>query len=462
MKKRYFIIGIAAAASLCMSMLSFAGTWALGTGDNAGRWWYDQGNGIYARNGWYWIDGNNDGIAENYYFDNEGWLVTSGLTPDQKTVNENGAQTENGIVLAKTLDSGADSYVVDGMGTLEPKVYDGIDFSTSNLGVSDMAIGSIMYPRSNTVTAQSILDRKQYYDTGTDSYWMDAAKQAAVDSFIAQWKAANISDGMSDDEKARAIYDWIVINVAYEDGAPNDQSSYGALIDRRCVCGGFTNAFMSLAKACGLDAKYLFTSNHAFNIVELDGKWYTVDATQKQYKDRSTTGVYYLHVRPEGVSTIDQEMSSTKQRYENRGNEIAKENARKEELAAEAVSAGNVLNVDDANLIPSVLEFLDANVIGRNGSQHMAMVLYTGGRELKEFDKLRFSYNGVSGELDDVIETLMIGRSVNGFVIGDTSSCNIVYKKNLREDGVTVYLTPWQDASGNLYVNLEFNVNPQR
>ena len=63
------------ALSMAMSSTAFAGTWKTGAGDNQNKWWYDNEDGSYANNGWYWIDGNNDGIAECYYFDSEGWRV---------------------------------------------------------------------------------------------------------------------------------------------------------------------------------------------------------------------------------------------------------------------------------------------------------------------------------------------------------------------------------------------------
>ena len=52
------------------------------------------------------------------------------------------------------LDSGDESFSVSGGGTLEAKTYEGIEFSLENLGVSSMAVGSILYPKANTVTAQ--------------------------------------------------------------------------------------------------------------------------------------------------------------------------------------------------------------------------------------------------------------------------------------------------------------------
>ena len=89
-------LGVTAAPVSGLAMTSYGGVWQQGTGENAGKWWYDEENGTYAANGWRWIDGNNDGIAENYCFDQNGWLYVSTTTPDQKTVNESGARVGSG------------------------------------------------------------------------------------------------------------------------------------------------------------------------------------------------------------------------------------------------------------------------------------------------------------------------------------------------------------------------------
>ena len=91
------ILCAAAAMAMLMAVPAQAGTWHLGTGANAGRYWYgDAAN--YLRSGWYWVDGNADGIAERYYFDNDGWLLVNGTAPDGATANENGAWVVNGVV----------------------------------------------------------------------------------------------------------------------------------------------------------------------------------------------------------------------------------------------------------------------------------------------------------------------------------------------------------------------------
>ena len=76
--------------------------WVKGESKNA--WWFDFGNGDYFKSSWQWIDGNQDGIAECYCFDENGWMYENTITPDGYTVNENGAWTINNVVQTKTSD----------------------------------------------------------------------------------------------------------------------------------------------------------------------------------------------------------------------------------------------------------------------------------------------------------------------------------------------------------------------
>ena len=72
-------------------------------GENKNAWWYDLGNGQYYKSSWQWIDGNHDGIAECYCFDENGWMFENTITPDRFTVNENGAWTVDNIVQTKSV-----------------------------------------------------------------------------------------------------------------------------------------------------------------------------------------------------------------------------------------------------------------------------------------------------------------------------------------------------------------------
>ncbi len=66
-------------------------------------WWYENEDGSYCKNGWFWLDGNEDGEAECYCFDNDGYaLVSLYNLPTSKAagydVNMDGAWVENGEV----------------------------------------------------------------------------------------------------------------------------------------------------------------------------------------------------------------------------------------------------------------------------------------------------------------------------------------------------------------------------
>ena len=105
MNKKNWIMKVFMTASLFIVLsanLVFASGWTKGISKNA--WWYDFGNGDYFKSSWQWIDGNQDGIAECYCFDENGWMYENTITPDGYTVNENGAWTINNIVQTKASD----------------------------------------------------------------------------------------------------------------------------------------------------------------------------------------------------------------------------------------------------------------------------------------------------------------------------------------------------------------------
>ena len=58
------------------SVVTFAGQWQQeGIG-----WKYQNDDSSYVTNGWQWIDGNQDGVAECYYFDANGYMLANTTT----------------------------------------------------------------------------------------------------------------------------------------------------------------------------------------------------------------------------------------------------------------------------------------------------------------------------------------------------------------------------------------------
>lgn len=100
MKKLYCTMAAALLLTALMQLTALAGTWE----STERGWWYDRGDGTYPALQWEWIDGNGDGIAECYYFDGEGYLLTRTVTPDGSKVNGNGCWTVYGKVQEKSAE----------------------------------------------------------------------------------------------------------------------------------------------------------------------------------------------------------------------------------------------------------------------------------------------------------------------------------------------------------------------
>ena len=100
MKKKTAFIGLVTGLCVLSSIPAFASGWQK---DTVG-WWYgtNENNTTWYNSGWQWVDGNNDGIAESYYFNSNGYIAVN-ATVDGYTVNNDGAWTVNGIVQTKQV-----------------------------------------------------------------------------------------------------------------------------------------------------------------------------------------------------------------------------------------------------------------------------------------------------------------------------------------------------------------------
>ena len=98
MRKLISAVVVTAALAISATMTALAGSW----GQQNGSWVYLNDAG-QLQTGWAWIDGNQDGIAESYYFDLNGCLSTSTTTPDGYTVNSDGAWVQDGSVQTKVI-----------------------------------------------------------------------------------------------------------------------------------------------------------------------------------------------------------------------------------------------------------------------------------------------------------------------------------------------------------------------
>ena len=119
---------------------------------------------------------------------------------------------------------------------------------------------------------------------------------------------AYVSDDMNDFEKVVAIYDYLSLNITYDDVAAASANSkdiskyrsftsYGALVDGVAVCDGIESAFAILCKIEGIECADIAGDGnggaHAWNKVKVYGKWYAVDVTWSHVRFNSE--LYVTH-----------------------------------------------------------------------------------------------------------------------------------------------------------------------
>ncbi len=131
-----------------------------------------------------------------------------------------------------------------------------------------------------------------YYDKSTHQKMTEATERAAQDIF------AKITPDMSEYDVVKLFHDEIVKKCVYDESAQNRSFAYGALVDGRATCSGYSKAFSYLCNKAGIENTCAFGNaggeGHMWNMVRLDGEWYELDTT---WDDTSSDGfenfIYY-------------------------------------------------------------------------------------------------------------------------------------------------------------------------
>ncbi|HQY60257.1 MAG TPA: transglutaminase domain-containing protein [Polyangiaceae bacterium] len=114
------------------------------------------------------------------------------------------------------------------------------------------------------------------------------ASPATLGAYIAQHEPTQ-------SERARAVHDWVADRIAYDgpayrEGRRTPQDAATVFRTRVGVCAGYARVFAEVAKAAGLEARYVVGTVrglgmrpdgelHAWNAVKIDGAWALVDTT---------------------------------------------------------------------------------------------------------------------------------------------------------------------------------------
>lgn len=111
----------------------------------------------------------------------------------------------------------------------------------------------------------------------------------------------------TDLECLEAAFLFLVQNVSYVDGSPDNQNICSALLNHKSVCAGYSRTLQYLMHQMGKECLYVSGESHeggrhAWNIVNLGGKYYHTDVT---YGDRDFSGS--AHRKKEMSAGLDAE-----------------------------------------------------------------------------------------------------------------------------------------------------------
>ena len=289
--KRVAALVLAASMVLGSAMTSMAASWQ----QNATGWWWQNDDGTWPANEWRWLDGNNDGVAECYYFDSNGYMAANTTTPDGYQVNADGAWVVNGAVQTQVVNTNTST-----TGTANHNAgYDPAHplagkIDEWNLRLPYNTIGP-MYICNHNVQAMLTGQMDQYYAapvgestnprTGTKMYTRqeeyDAARanEQALYNWFCNWLNGMDFENMSEMDKAKEIqkvlastsydYEWY-----YSDRSGSRDSYTSVLINGGGVCAEYAMTATALAKALGLKSAISGTGDHSVYYIQVDGVGY--------------------------------------------------------------------------------------------------------------------------------------------------------------------------------------------
>lgn len=103
----------------------------------------------------------------------------------------------------------------------------------------------------------------------------------------------------NDYDKVKALYEYLVKNVAYNESAENGQNILSVFLENETVCNGYASATQYVLDLVGVESiivtGYSGNEKHAWNYVMLNGNWYQMDVTYGATSDR-VDGIDYLYM----------------------------------------------------------------------------------------------------------------------------------------------------------------------
>ncbi len=185
--------------------------------------------------------------------------------------------------------------------------------------------GGVGYKAS--IGADSDGNYRYYTIAFTPTYFTTAEQETAVTQEVDTLLETKFvfPEDSSDYEKVYSVYDYICSNVTYDNENLNDSTytlkytTYAALINGTAVCQGYASLFYRLLRELDLNVRVAtgyggeksedvsnYYENHAWNIAQIDSKWYYADSTwDAGFSDEVAEGTYSYQYFLKGTADFD-------------------------------------------------------------------------------------------------------------------------------------------------------------
>lgn len=123
-----------------------------------------------------------------------------------------------------------------------------------------------------------------YRMTADEISSMNMAAEKAAKEIVSQ-----LTPDMDDYEKLKFFHDYLVLNCETDRNYAFADTIYGALVEKKALCEGYSKAFAYLCNLAGIENAIVTGETyvaHMWNIVKLGGNWYHVDVTWDKPEDQ--------------------------------------------------------------------------------------------------------------------------------------------------------------------------------
>lgn len=173
------------------------------------------------------------------------------------------------------------------LGTLEDKTPLETDASVYEKILKTIRVENLAFPHVKKYWTEYNGDFEvmfNYRMTADEISSMNMAAEKAAKNIIAQ-----LSPDMDDYEKLKFFHDYLILNCETDKNYAFADTVYGALVEKKALCEGYSKAFSYLCNLAGIE-NVLVTGEtyvaHMWNMVKLDGNWYHVDVTWDKSDDQ--------------------------------------------------------------------------------------------------------------------------------------------------------------------------------